>query len=494
MNPDQRARRKKIVSWVRNDDEDEDLRTVDLEAIVRRGARTVDQGWTILSSHPIKLKPTRYYMHLARVTMTLIEGELEARRRQKRTAADKRSNPMIGRFLGRWDAFVLTGPGKGLENEGFLVSWMIRSRLFLLKDYGSWIQNQEKAQELVPDTILVYDHAPAVMQYDLSACTEAMELLLASWREIQLNEKVIQYVRVLKARAVAYSCFALDDKRRLNRPDMVAAAANHVNLAFFRRCNHTFTSLEREIRAFWDVSAAATTTETSVWIGRETEAWDRVHKWALEILESPRGHSITDRFRTEILRWMVRAGEKTLFKERWPHKDPNPRNIVSRLRREDINRYGDLFLVRSAQVILDRDPKTDEDVPDYCVARNELIREIVRFMCDEDGNHRLSLVRPEEVCQGIWDRSRDCVLQIGGSFFVWDSGSKRLVHCGRRFYSALMEWIGRFDTPFFPDDDATAVAEAPDQEQPLQSAAAAADCWWTMVERPTTSILSQSNG
>ena len=457
-----RKKKKKTVVWLQEDDDDSTLRNIDIEKIVKQNAGSLHQSWAVLNRHPIKAKPERYYLHLSRVTMTLIEMELERRRKQGRNAVTESSHPEITNIRRRWDAFALGGGGGGgdsMENdENRLISWMVRSRLFILQDYDSWVQNREMAKDLVPDEILVYDHAPPIMEYDLSTCMEAMELLLASWREVPLDHKIIEYLSVLKARAVAYSCFVLEDRKRLNRPDMVVTgpSGKHVNLEFFRRCSHTFSPLEQEIAAFHNLllqadsssSSSSCSVRTSRWIREETEAWERVYQWANEILDSPRGHSITDRFRTGILTWMVRPGEKIVFQERWPQKDPNPRNIISRLRREDIDRYGSLFLVRSAKDILKRDPKTDEDVPGYCIARNELILEVVSFMYDENGEHHLPLVRPEQACQANWNRERNCVIQIGGSFLVWESESRRLTHCGRRFYSALMEWTERVGGPF----------------------------------------------
>lgn len=481
----QQQRRRRFVSWMSTDDENHTLRTVDLEEAILRGAPTPQRQWSIIASQKLCCRPERYFLHLARVTMMLIEKELNSR---AHPAADSACLPEpddnLHRLLQQWDALVLTGEGRLLQGHQRTMAWMVRSRLFLLVDYENWIADKRLAQQLLPkgSDMLVHLRAPPVMQYDLATCVEAMDLLVSAWRETALTCDLQIYVRLLKARATAFAAYAFTDTQRMNRADLMAKNGHHVNVEFFAKCDHAFTPLEREINVLQNVliaHAAAILRQTA---RDETSSLATVQQWARTILQTPRVHAITQRFRDALLQHLLYPGEKELFAERWPHADPNPRNIVARLRSEDLDRYGLGFLQPAVLEVLARPAENDDHVPGYCIVRNLVLAHTMAFLLEEQGvSPQHMIVWADDVVANttkmMTTTTTPTILQIAGSFFLWlprpdarlllqqRSDARLLIHCGRRFSTAFLEWLQHSHIQFVPavDHHLPVAAAADDQ-------------------------------
>lgn len=429
-----RRRRPSRIAWTRTDEEDPLLRTVDLEALME-GLEGPVERWNLAARQPIRAKPERYFFHLARVTMMLIEVELH----QLTLEGARVSSPQaVTQLRDAWDAFALT---ETLGADIRQAAWMIRSRLFLLADYGEWLGNRVTARLPPESADVLVDAPPApIMQWTLSACVDAMASLLSGWREACLTAALVSYVRLLRARCVAFSAYAFRDTSRLNRPDMVKDG--HVTLTFFTECDLTFTPLEREMRAVRNLVDGASEVHPQPPFS-DDDAWSAVLPWAKEVVASPRVHAITDRFRAGLIEQLLHPGETDAFRVKWPEADANPRNVINRLRRESFDRYSKHFMSPALADLLAKPIRYDGLVPGLSLVRNYAIRVIAHFILEEnEQGNLLRVVDPDDVVAGRWPRAQLCILRLAGSYYLWTGEeSRELFHCGRRFFVAMAMWL-----------------------------------------------------
>lgn len=412
------------------------LRVVNLQ-VTLDGLPTAQTRWLHVAAQPIAAQPRRYFFHLAKVTMMLIEVELKL---MMGDGARLASAASVAKLRDAWDRFQLADPA--MPQEIREVAWMVRSRLFLLADYREWIGNKVSAEELLPDEsadVLIEEADAPVMSWKLATCVEAMAALLSGWREACLTTGLVDYLRLLKARAVAYSAYVLADQRRMNLPSMVQDG--YVTLAFFTECDLSFTPLEREVGAFRALSEAACEVHPDATIG-EAAAWTTAWPWARGVLESARVHAITDRFRAGLVGRLLFPGEQEAFRIRWPESDSNPRNVINRMRREAFDHHVKHFLAPAMLDLLAKPLRYDGFVPGMTLARNYAIQVIAEFVLEENEvSALLRVVEPDAVVAGTWPRTQACVLRLAGSYYVWTGESRELFHCGRRFFVALLMWL-----------------------------------------------------
>lgn len=428
------------ISWTRAPEEDPALRLINFD--VTLATHATSQGrWLYMAGQPIHAKPERYFFHLARVTMQLVEVELS--RLMRDPDAGLPSAQAALRLRAAWDKFGLDPELHRADMRR--VAWMIRSRLFLLVDHAEWLGNKITAEDLLPvesgDVMIDEGGDQPVMAYGLAETTEAMALLLASWRESDLTPGLERYLRLLKARATAFSSYVYRDASRLNRPDMAAKtrALSHVNLTFFLESDLTFTPLDREVAALRRITQLASEVHQ---MPSDQAAWKTVWPWVRKVLESPRVHAITDRFRAGLIEQLMYPGEQEAFRRKWPERDSNPRNVVTRMRREDFDRYSKVFLVPALAELLAKPVINDSFVPGLALARDYAVLTVVRFILEEnDRENLLCLVEPADVVADRWPRDRTCVLRLGGSYFLWTGERQELYRCGNRFFSILLIWL-----------------------------------------------------
>ncbi len=296
---------------------------------------------------------------------------------------------------------------------------------------------------------LVDLHTP-ILGYTQSTLFRAIESLYTNWRELEVTPDLLHYISLLFLRYSILSVSMFMDQTVVDREDMTDVEAlppdyrnqlgdddvalestemYRVNEKFFLEGEAILGSMERE-RTTYQMLVNLTGGAYRHQCEEEADTdvckrlLDAYKAWAVGYMNGPRATAILDHFRQDLLGEMIRPGERERFRVRWPYRDPNDTNVVSRLRPKDIERYRKFLMSAAHETII----QGDQDFSGLHTGRNELSRSILRYFTEEALQttrlddfyiRRRVLANPEEVAEFGWEPCPAVIIQTLGCYMVW---------------------------------------------------------------------------
>lgn len=315
-----------------------------------------------------------------------------------------------------------------------------------------------------------------IVDYPLTTLFKAIESLYTAWRELQFTQDLEMYFNLLFLRYCILSITVFTDTVVLDRPDMIqeeelpeefhtqqinlrkkveknkhgtqvydknktndeedidyalleATAQYRVNEKFMQEGEAILGSMKRELmthRMLISLTEGCYMYQSSEEVDQSLflPLMNSYKAWAVAYTDGPRATSIIQHFRDNLIGQMIRPGERERFRIKFPIREANATNVVSRLRPKDIERYRERLLNASVNKII----MGEEDFSGMHTGRNELAYAILRYYTEEQlESTRLeglflrkeSLVDPNDVVEFGWDPTPAVIIQSLGCYIVW---------------------------------------------------------------------------
>ncbi len=401
-------------------------------------------------------------------------------------------------------------------------AFVFMEHCFTCKTSGEQLPALSRLIETGSDGGCLVDLHTPVMDYPLTLLFKAIESLHVGWRELQYSEDLWTYVNLLFSRYAILSVSMFTDRSSLDREDMIdveelteeehgyqrelkkkmkelsggtrienkkeeeykgevdevdvialeAEGQYRVNETFFEQGDAVLGSIKRELMThlmlvdFTQGKYLEVSPEEAD--SRERERLLGAYRdWAVQYVEGARATAILQLFRDNLVGELVRPGERERFRMRWPTRDPNDTNIVSRLRPKDIERYRKNLMEASMKDVI----MGTKDFNGMHTGRNELAFSVIRYYTEEcldssrlDGLfiRRRGLSDPEDIKEIGWDPVPPVIVQSLGCYMVWcpwDNSAVSVHHFPIAVYLCCRRYLEDFDSIIWPkwayvhDDD-----------------------------------------
>jgi hypothetical protein len=336
-----------------------------------------------------------------------------------------------------------------------------------------------------------------ILSYAQSTLVRAIESLYTNWRELEATADLLTYISLLFLRYSVLSVSMFTDQSVLDREDMTdvealpaeyrdqlgkddaaveATEMYRVNEKFFIEGEAILGSMDRE-RTTYQMLVNQTRGRYQHQCVEEADdetcarLLDAYKRWAVPYMDGPRATAILEHFRGGLLGEMIRPGERERFRVRWPYRDPNDTNVVSRLRPKDIERYRKVLMSAAPEAII----RGKQDFSGMHTGRNELARSILRYFTEETLQttrldnfyvRRRALTDPEEVAEFGWDPCPAVIIQTLGCYMVWfpwDDTAVSVYHFPIALYVACDRYLRDYHDIIYDkwakDDDTKSLLE-----------------------------------
>jgi len=354
----------------------------------------------------------------------------------------------------------------------------IRTRLFFLAHCEKWLSDETRGSDIKELYDLMeygeeggclVDVETPILKYDVDTFVKACDALYRSWQELPFSRGLLRYIELLKARFASLSAIIFNNFRTLNveayrttikgDDDDNSKVMVHVNKEFIIRCNDTLENVERSLISFqtllswlgrvvptpypYNIPVEAPPRvgdgdngggggggggedegEDARMVGSSKELFVCFSEWVMDYTNSKhtsRDQFIMKNFRKKIIAELVRPGEFSQYRQKYPLGDPNATNIISKLRPKDMDRYRQHIIGSTIPEMI----QSTSDAVGMVTGRNELSVACLEYFCNEIEHTRIAWsswvvrsfdARPSLLC------GKTCfpvIIQTVGGYSVW---------------------------------------------------------------------------